>query len=323
MIFNSYCIRDEQAFLQLANDYGKVDGNKVAILNQKVIFQTLDGGMFGIDESASQFSVICQEPDPIQKQKEQQQQCLQLYEQPPIQQMAVFSYKQALADPLKNPLLEFDNDIYEDAGSDIEETLRKAKRVQNLELRRTFFSPSLMGLQNNQLQPQNPNQYEGPYALLGKEDTLGQRLGDSVAEDVVFLAQRSKKIRKEVLKMKELVDALFELQYCSKHPQEITQRVKEERTIRDQKMRRYLESKNRRQNKSQNHSVNNPETQKSKTIAQEIKDMSSQANDAAKNQTVSGHVVNKTEDFLSIRLMKSRNLRATQQLQNSQRILNK
>lgn len=42
--------------------------------------------------------------------------------------MAVFSYKQALADPLKNPLLEFDNDIYEDAGSDIEETIRKAKR---------------------------------------------------------------------------------------------------------------------------------------------------------------------------------------------------
>ena len=29
---------------------------------------------------------------------------------------------------MKNPLLDFDNDIYEDAGSDIEETLRKAKR---------------------------------------------------------------------------------------------------------------------------------------------------------------------------------------------------
>ncbi len=39
--------------------------------------------------------------------------------------------------------------MYEDAGSDIQETLKKAKRNTNIDMRRAFFSPSI--LNNKQL----------------------------------------------------------------------------------------------------------------------------------------------------------------------------
>ncbi|CDW74634.1 UNKNOWN [Stylonychia lemnae] len=210
LIFNPFSIRDESSFLQLAADYGKINGSRVAILNNKCIFAE---GTIGVDEGASQYSVIC--TDQQNPQRDNDNQPLQMIEPYPQQQMAAFSYKQALASPMKNPLLEFDNDIYEDAGSDIEETLRKAKRQQNLELRRSFFMPGY-----------EKEEFGGPFGILGKEDQLSVKLGDSVAQDILYMAKRSKALRKEVLQMKEVIDVLYDLQYNNQEPKNIVKRIK-------------------------------------------------------------------------------------------------
>lgn len=88
-------------------------------------------------------------------------------------------------------------------------------------MRRAFFSPSI--LNNKQLADQKKQaDLKGPYAILGREDALGLKLGDSTAEDIVTMANRAKKLRETVRSMKDVVDVLFDLKYRGLSVQEVT-----------------------------------------------------------------------------------------------------
>ncbi len=68
---------------------------------------------------------------------------------------------------------------------------------------------------------------KGPYAILGREDALGLKLGYSTAEDIVTMANRSKKLREQVRNMKDVVDVMFDLKYRGLTVEEVTKRYKE------------------------------------------------------------------------------------------------
>ena len=61
----------------------------------------------------------------------------------------------------------------------------------------------------------------GAYAILGKEETLGQKLGDSSADDILYLARRVKKLRSKISDLREIIDMIYDVKYCGKPLEEV------------------------------------------------------------------------------------------------------
>lgn len=62
----------------------------------------------------------------------------------------------------------------------------------------------------------NRDRLTGPYAILGRDQTLGERLGDATADDVLYLARRVKKMRQKVGELSEIINVIYDVKYCGR-----------------------------------------------------------------------------------------------------------
>ena len=91
---------------------------------------------------------------------------------------------------------------------------------------------------NNTMKPLNPEQ--GPFAILGKEDTLGMKLGDATADDLLYLAKRVKKMRQKVLDMKEIIDFIYDVKYCGKDIASAAKEFMDKKRAREETIKKHL-----------------------------------------------------------------------------------
>ena len=57
---------------------------------------------------------------------------------------------------------------------------------------------------------------------------MSTKLGDATADDIIFLAKRTKKLREKMRELKEVVDLVFDLTYCGKSADEVGKKFLED-----------------------------------------------------------------------------------------------